>query len=84
MSLIFLQQVTLYQVGDLANGGSFNNFLDAIDGSYCTFEGGDSKDLKIDGQCPDNIPVASKFLKTAAQWRPPVSFPPATVPTKKT
>jgi len=33
--------VTLYQVGDLIEGASFNNFLDAIDGSYCTYEGGD-------------------------------------------
>jgi tripeptidyl-peptidase-1 len=56
MSLIFPQQVTLYQVGDLVNGGSFNNFLDALDGSYCTFEGGDSKDPNIDGQYPDTLP----------------------------
>jgi tripeptidyl-peptidase-1 len=26
--------ITLYQVGDLVQGASFNNFLDAIDGSY--------------------------------------------------
>ncbi|KAF8141189.1 peptidase S8/S53 domain-containing protein [Boletus edulis] len=35
------QTVTLYQVGDIVEGASFNNFLDALDGSYCTFEGGD-------------------------------------------
>jgi tripeptidyl-peptidase I len=56
MSLIFPQQVTLYQVGDLVNGASFNNFLDALDGSYCTFQGGDSKDPNIDGQYPDALP----------------------------
>ncbi|KAK2059366.1 aorsin [Colletotrichum caudatum] len=50
MALIFPQQATLYQVGDLNQGASFNNFLDAIDGSYCTFQGGDSKDPNIDGQ----------------------------------
>ncbi|KAK1968696.1 Pro-kumamolisin [Colletotrichum sublineola] len=50
MALIFPQQATLYQVGDLSQSASFNNFLDAIDGSYCTFEGGDSKDPNIDGQ----------------------------------
>jgi tripeptidyl-peptidase-1 len=60
MSLIFPQQVALYQVGDLVNGGSFNNFLDAIDGSYCSFEGGDSKDANIDGQYPDNLPGGFK------------------------
>ncbi|KAJ8502390.1 hypothetical protein ONZ45_g11805 [Pleurotus djamor] len=30
------QNITLYQVG-----ASFNNFLNAIDGSYCSFQGGD-------------------------------------------
>ncbi len=56
MALIFPQQVTLYHVGDLVNGGSFNNFLDAIDGSYCTFMGGDSRDPSVDGQYPDSLP----------------------------
>jgi tripeptidyl-peptidase-1 len=41
MTLVYPQKVTLYQVGDLVEGASFNNFLDAIDGSYCTYEGGD-------------------------------------------
>lgn len=35
-------------------GASFNNFLDAIDGSYCTFEGGD--DPNQDGIYPDTFP----------------------------
>ncbi|EMC93369.1 hypothetical protein BAUCODRAFT_113640 [Baudoinia panamericana UAMH 10762] len=41
ITLVYPQPVTLYQVGDLVEGASFNNFLDAIDGSYCTYEGGD-------------------------------------------
>lgn len=45
------QEITLYQVGDLVEGASFNNFLDALDGSYCTFEGGD--DLSQDSFYPD-------------------------------
>ncbi|KAF7975943.1 hypothetical protein HWV62_8231 [Athelia sp. TMB] len=45
------QPVTLYQVGDAVEGGSFNNFLDALDGSYCTFDGGD--DPSQDGIYPD-------------------------------
>jgi tripeptidyl-peptidase-1 len=53
MEMIFPQTVTLYQVGDLVNGASFNNFLDALDGSYCTFQGGGSKDPSVDGQYPD-------------------------------
>jgi tripeptidyl-peptidase-1 len=40
----------------LVNGGSFNNFLDALDRSYSTFEGGDSKDSNIDRQYPDTLP----------------------------
>ena len=51
MALVYPQQVTLYQVGDLVQGASFNNFLDAIDGSYCTYEGGD--DPTQDGIYPD-------------------------------
>ena len=43
--------ITLYQVGDIVEGASFNNFLDAIDGSFCTFEGGD--DPNDDGVYPD-------------------------------
>ncbi|KAN0081321.1 Peptidase S8/S53 domain containing protein [Tylopilus felleus] len=52
MSLVTGEQdVTLYQTGDMVEGASFNNFLDAIDGSYCTFEGGD--DPNVDGIYPD-------------------------------
>lgn len=55
MGLIFPQQATLFQVGDLNQGGSFGNLLDALDASFCTFEGGDSKDPAVDGQYADNI-----------------------------
>ncbi|KAG9312225.1 peptidase S8/S53 domain-containing protein [Chiua virens] len=48
------QNITLYQAGDMVEGASFNNFLDALDGSYCTFEGGD--DPSQDGIYPDNQP----------------------------
>ncbi|EMD33171.1 hypothetical protein CERSUDRAFT_98768 [Gelatoporia subvermispora B] len=48
------QKVTLYQVGDVIGNGSFNNFLDALDGSYCTFEGGN--DPTFDGIYPDPAP----------------------------
>ncbi|CAG8975991.1 hypothetical protein HYALB_00011546 [Hymenoscyphus albidus] len=56
MALIYPQKVTLYQVGDLVSGASFNNFLDALDGSYCDFQGGDSPDPNIDGQYPSKQP----------------------------
>lgn len=41
MTLVAPQNVTLYQVGDIEEGASFNNFLDALDESYCTYDGGD-------------------------------------------
>ncbi|KAI0870438.1 peptidase S8/S53 domain-containing protein [Hypoxylon argillaceum] len=46
ISLVHPQNVTLYQVGDgvFSNPATNNNFLDALDGSYCTFEGGDNPD----------------------------------------
>lgn len=43
MALVNPMTVTLYQAGDKFEGASFNNFLDAIDASYCTFEGGDDE-----------------------------------------
>ncbi|KIY49300.1 subtilisin-like protein [Fistulina hepatica ATCC 64428] len=52
MSLVTgAQTVTLYQVGDMVEGASFNNFLDALDEAYCTFEGGD--DPLNDAPYPD-------------------------------
>ncbi|PCH45047.1 subtilisin-like protein [Wolfiporia cocos MD-104 SS10] len=45
------QNVTVYQVGDTVEGGTFNTFLDALDATYCTFEGGD--DPSIDPVYPD-------------------------------
>jgi len=63
----YVQKVTLYQVGDLnryiipltvttysryfLRRGSFNTLLDAVDESYCTFEGGD--DPAYDPVYPD-------------------------------
>ena len=51
MTLVYPQEVTLYQAGDFIESASFNNFLDAIDASYCTFEGGD--DPSQDSVYPD-------------------------------
>ncbi|CAK5272853.1 unnamed protein product [Mycena citricolor] len=48
------QTVDLYQVGDPMMGASFGNFIDAIDGTYCSFEGGD--DPFYDGTYPDSAP----------------------------
>ncbi|KAE9365864.1 subtilisin-like protein [Stipitochalara longipes BDJ] len=51
IALVYPQKVTLYQVGDSVEGGSLDTFLDAIDGSYCTYEGGDN--IQFDPTYPD-------------------------------
>ncbi|CAI7645716.1 unnamed protein product [Penicillium manginii] len=62
-SLIYPQSVTLYQVDDqlyepeeVATTNLFNTFLDALDGSYCTYSayGETGNDPKIDPVYPDN------------------------------
>ncbi|KAJ6280206.1 peptidase S8/S53 domain-containing protein [Bipolaris maydis] len=53
MSLVYPQQVTLFQVGDIVQGGSGNSFLDGIDASYCLYEGGDDPDPNKDELYPD-------------------------------
>ncbi|KAB5560031.1 Pro-kumamolisin [Coniochaeta sp. 2T2.1] len=69
MALIHPQRATLYQVGDLVRGASFNNFLDSIDASYCTFEGGNSPDPNVDSQYPSSVGcggfVATKVISTS-------------------
>lgn len=54
MALSYPLNVTLYQVGDTSTGGSIDLFLDAIDGSFCTYEGGD--DPTADPTYPDPQP----------------------------
>jgi tripeptidyl-peptidase-1 len=69
MALVAPQRVTLYQVGDLDKGASFNNFLDSIDASYCTFDGGNSKDPNVDSQYPASVGcggfAATKVISTS-------------------
>ncbi|KAK3935714.1 subtilisin-like protein [Diplogelasinospora grovesii] len=53
-AIIYPQNTRLYQNGDGVNidsVGTFNIFLDALDGSYCTYEGGDAP--YVDPQYPD-------------------------------
>ena len=55
--IIWPQQIKLFQVNDIYNAwparkGFGNVFLDALDASYCTYEGGDNK--TIDPLYPDN------------------------------
>ncbi|EAQ88797.1 hypothetical protein CHGG_05416 [Chaetomium globosum CBS 148.51] len=61
MSLTYPQNVTLYQVGDSVawNPATNNNFLDAIDGSYCTSGGGD--DPVWDGVYPHDAATPGAY-----------------------
>ncbi|KAJ8501884.1 hypothetical protein ONZ45_g11978 [Pleurotus djamor] len=64
MSLSAPQEVTLLKVGDQTVSGpfggvSFNEWLDAVDGSYCTSDGGD--DLNFDPQFPNPFPDPGAF-----------------------
>lgn len=69
MSLTDPQTVTLLQTGDLVEGGSFDNWLDAVDGSFCTFEGGD--DPNEDGIYPDPLPGGFKGNESCGIVAPP-------------
>jgi tripeptidyl-peptidase I len=53
-AIVFPQSVTVFQTGDPVEGASFNNLLDAFDGGYCTFDGGDTPGQ--DGIYPDPLP----------------------------
>jgi len=59
LPLVHPQQAVLYQVDDLkeveSTAGFGNTFLDALDASYCTFEGGD--DPTLDPKYPDTAPT---------------------------
>ncbi|KAF8263524.1 peptidase S8/S53 domain-containing protein [Lactarius quietus] len=63
------QPITLLQTGDLVEGAGFDNWLDAIDGSYCTFEGGDDPDE--DGIYPDPQPGGFKKSESCGITKPP-------------
>ncbi|KAF8265230.1 subtilisin-like protein [Lactarius quietus] len=63
------QLITLLQIGDLMEGGSPNNWLDAVDGSYCTFDDGD--DPNQDGIYPDPRPGGYNKSESCGIIKPP-------------
>ncbi|KAH9213779.1 peptidase S8/S53 domain-containing protein [Leptodontidium sp. 2 PMI_412] len=69
MSLVYPQNVTLYQIGDNYLGGTFELFLDAVDGSYCTYLGGD--DPAHNPQYPDPTPGGYNETKMCGGAKPP-------------
>ncbi|KAH7907732.1 peptidase S8/S53 domain-containing protein [Hygrophoropsis aurantiaca] len=62
------QTVTLYQVGDINGGANMDNFLDALDSSYCSYLGGD--DPTYDHVYPDNNPGGYQAGKDCGTVKP--------------
>ena len=80
MPIVYPQNVTLYQTDDrwwsqqstehIGHGfGTFNTFLDAIDGSYCTYDGGNNRTL--DPHYPDPRPQGYKGKLQCGVFKPP-------------
>lgn len=65
MTLVYPQKVTLYQVGDIIGGASFNNFLDAFDASYCK-----GNDPFADAIYPDPTPGGYKGPSSCGAYEP--------------
>ncbi|KAJ7347352.1 peptidase S8/S53 domain-containing protein [Mycena albidolilacea] len=70
MALVEPQPVTMLQVGTLITGHvlSFNEWLDAVDGSYCTSDGGD--DYAYDPPFP-NLPIGDPQEHSCGAISPP-------------
>lgn len=75
--IIYPQTTTLYQTDDsyYANGGAngiFNTFLDAIDGSYCTYSayGETGNDAKLDPKYPDSHSGGYKGKLMCGTYKP--------------
>jgi tripeptidyl-peptidase-1 len=71
MSLTAPLNLTLFQVGDPVESASFNNFLDAIDGSYCTYDGGDVSGVDSIYPDPSNKTGAYTGPKYCGNYTPP-------------
>ncbi|KAH9176550.1 subtilisin-like protein [Lactarius sanguifluus] len=69
MALTNPQPITLLQTGDLVEGAGFDNWLDAVDKSFCTFQGGD--DPNQDGIYPDTLPGGFNQPESCGIIKPP-------------
>lgn len=77
--LIYPQTVTLYQTDDdiyepqeVATTNLFNTFLDALDGSYCTYtsDGETGNDPAIDPVYPHDVPNGYKGTLQCGVYKP--------------
>ncbi|KAH7369691.1 protease S8 tripeptidyl peptidase-like protein I [Rhexocercosporidium sp. MPI-PUGE-AT-0058] len=78
-SLIYPQTVTLYQTDDdiyepqeVATTNLFNTFLDALDGSYCSYssDGQTGDDPKIDPVYPHKVPGGYQGQRQCGVYKP--------------
>jgi tripeptidyl-peptidase-1 len=69
MALTYPLNVSLYSVGDMVEGGDENNFLDALDAFYCTYEGGNSPSW--DPVFPDPRPGGYNHSEACGTVSPP-------------
>ncbi|KAJ7752583.1 subtilisin-like protein, partial [Mycena metata] len=69
MTLTNPQPVQVLQTGDIVEGAGFDNWLDAVDGPFCTFDGGD--DPEQDGIYPDPLPGGFKGPESCGIIPPP-------------
>ncbi|KAH8812884.1 Pro-kumamolisin, activation domain-containing protein [Xylogone sp. PMI_703] len=69
MVLVAPQKVSLLQAGDNIQSASFNTVLDALDASYCTYDGGD--DPTFDPVYPDLQAGGYNGTKSCGIMKPP-------------
>ncbi|KAH9029762.1 subtilisin-like protein [Lactarius deliciosus] len=63
------QPITLLQTGDIVEGAWTDNWLDAVDRSFCTLQGGDDPDQ--DGIYPDPLPGGFNHSESCGIIKPP-------------
>lgn len=76
--IIYPQNEILFQTDDLfyalgleGGGGFLNTFLDAIDGSYCTYSAyGETGDASIDPKYPDPNPLGYQGKTQCGVYKP--------------
>ncbi|KAI9509938.1 subtilisin-like protein [Russula earlei] len=69
MTLVNPLEIKLLQTGDLIEGAGFDNWLDAVDKSFCTFDGGDVPGE--DGIYPDPAPGGFNHPESCGIIKPP-------------
>ncbi|GAM86246.1 hypothetical protein ANO11243_042580 [Dothideomycetidae sp. 11243] len=70
-SILFQTDDIFYAEGTEGGGGFLNTFLDAIDGSYCTYSAyGETGDSSIDPKYPDPNPAGYQGQRQCGVYKP--------------